>query len=189
MGVCESIEQEDTDQQWQAAVEQQRHAAEKKAHDEAVAQSSLILLHCAAPPLELQVRELQTVLEVLQMVAEKIGLPKAAAAWLQMRFGAGAEAIAPHHNTLTESGLQDQGEFSLNGLDQAETKVDEASKLDIHNAVVRGKLSEVRFVCTLTPARANEKSRGRVSRLPGQYQREPQMTVTAQQSTTRPKPR
>ena len=80
MGVCASCgisEQEKAQQERQAAAEQRRLVIEA---------SEPVQLLSASPEFELAVHEANTVLEVLQIRAVQMGLPKAAAVWLKLEF-------------------------------------------------------------------------------------------------------
>ena len=162
MGVCASCgisEQEKADQERQAAVEQKRQAAEQKrlAAEQrrlVIEASEPIRLLSASPEFELLVHEANTVLEVLEIRAEQMGLPKAAAAWLKLEF---SEAIILHHKTLKEAGLCDQAKISVQGEDEAKAKQEQAGKVDILDAAEQGKADEVQLVLAIYPDRVNAK--------------------------------
>merc|ERR1711957_112425 len=110
MGVCASSEQEKAEQERQAAAEQRRLIVEA---------SEPVRLLSTSPEFELPAHEANTVLEVLEIRAEQMGLPKAAAVWLKLEFSG---AIISHHKTLKEAGLCDQAKISLQGEDEAKVK-------------------------------------------------------------------
>ena len=106
MGVCASgelSEQEKAEQERQAAAEQRRLVVEA---------SEPVRLLSTSPEFELPAHEANTVLEVLEIRAEQMGLPKAAAASLEMEFSG---AFISHEKTLKEAGLCDQAEISVQG--------------------------------------------------------------------------
>ena len=115
----------------------------------------------ASPQFKLQVHDAQTVLEVLEVRAGQIGLPKAAAVYLKMEF---AESILPHHKTLKEVGLCDQAVISV--LDEAEAK-DKRARADailareafgyggFSNALFQGIAEQVQMVMVFYPEKAN----------------------------------
>jgi len=76
-------------------------------------------LHSTSPEFELPTYEANTVLEVLEIRAEQMGLPKAAAASLEMEFSG---AFISHEKTLKEAGLCDQAEISVHGEAKAKAK-------------------------------------------------------------------
>ena len=87
MGVsasCGISEQEKAQQEQQAAAEQRCQAAEQRRL--VIEASEPVRLLSASPEFKLAVHEANTVLEVLQIRAEQMGLPKAAAAWLKLDF-------------------------------------------------------------------------------------------------------
>ena len=145
MGVCasgEMSEQEKAEQEQHAAAEQKRLAAEQRRL--VVEASEPVRLLSTSPEFELAVHEANTVLEVLEIRAKQMGLPKAAAVWLKLEFSG---AIISHHKTLKEAGLCDQAEISVQGVDEAKAKRKErADKVDIHDAAKQGKADEVKLV-------------------------------------------
>ena len=157
MGVCasgEMSEQEKADQERQAAAEQRRLVIEA---------SEPVRLLSASPEFELAVHEANTVLEVLEIRAVQMGLPKAAAVWLKLEFSG---AIISHHKTLKEAGLCDQAKISVQGEDEAKAKAkrkEQADKVDIHKAAKEGKADEVKLVLDIYPDRVNAKSNVRQS--------------------------
>ena len=113
MGVCASCgisEQEKAQQERQAAAEQKRQAAEQRRL--VIEASEPVRLLSASPEFELAVHEANTVLEVLEIRAEQIGLPKAAVASLKLEFSG---AIISHEKTLKEAGLCDQAAINVQG--------------------------------------------------------------------------
>merc|ERR1712086_602820 len=164
MGVCASgelseqekafAEQEKAEQERQAAAdtpvvvvvsaaEQTRLAAEQRRL--VVEASEPVRLLSTSPEFELVAHEANTVLEVLEIRAEQMGLPKAAAVLLKLEFSG---ATISHHTTLKEAGLCDQAEIRVQGEDEAkkeqadkdEAKLKEqADKVNIHDAVRDGK--------------------------------------------------
>ena len=102
MGVCASCgisEQEKAEQERQAAAEQRRLVVQA---------SEPVRLLSTSPEFELVAYEANTVLEVLEIRAVQIGLPKAAAVWLKLEFSG---AIISHHKTVKEAGLCEQAEI------------------------------------------------------------------------------
>ena len=87
MGVCGISEQEKAQQERQAAAEQRRLVVEA---------SEPVRLLATSPEFELSVHEANTVLEVLEIRAKQIGLPKEAAASLKLEF---SDAIIAHEKT------------------------------------------------------------------------------------------
>merc|ERR1712166_616349 len=140
MGVCASgelSEQEKAEQERQAAAEQRRLA---------VKASEPVWLLSTSPEFELPAHEANTVLEVLEIRAVQIGLPKAAAALLKLEFSV---AIISHEKTLKEAGLCDQAKINVQGEDKAKAKVklnEQADKVDIHDAAKAGKADDVQLV-------------------------------------------
>merc|ERR1712166_556182 len=103
MGVCASCgisQQEKAQQERHAAAEQKRLAAEQRRL--IVEASEPVRLLSTSPEFELAAHEANTVLEVLEIRAVQMGLPKAAAAWLKLEFSG---AIISHEKTLKEAGL------------------------------------------------------------------------------------
>ena len=93
-------------------------------------------------------------MEVLEIRAEQIGLPKAAAVShavsLKLEF---SDAIISHHKTLKEAGLCDQAEISVQG--EAKAKKELADKVNIHEAAQKGNSDEVKLVLDFYPDRVN----------------------------------
>ena len=149
MGVSASgdeiSEQEKAEQERQAAAQQRRLVVEA---------SEPVRLLSTSPEFELLAHEANTVLEVLEIRAVQIGLPKAAAALLKLEFSG---AIISHEKTLQEAGLCDQAEINVQGEDEAKAKKEQADKVDIHNAVYEGKADEVQLVLAIYPDRVNAK--------------------------------
>ena len=124
----------------------------------------------SSPPVELHspceftlhAHEANTVLEVLEIRAEQIGLPKTAAAFLKMEF---AEAIVAPYKTLEEMlGVpwgRGQVIISVHGEHVAKTKVDKANKINIHNAMrlvwCGDNFQDVKLVLAIYPEKANLK--------------------------------
>merc|ERR1712086_1235413 len=154
MGVCASdgmSEQEKAQQERHAAAEQKRLAAEQRCL--VVEASEPVRLLSTSPEFEVLVYEANTVLEVLEIRAEQMGLPKAAAVLLKLEFSG---AIISHHKTLKEAGLCDQAEISVQGEDEAKAKLKEqADKVNIHDAAKDGKVAEVQLVLDIYPDRVN----------------------------------
>ena len=93
----------------------------QRQQERAVTRSELIELHCTSlSESRLQVRELHSALDVLQMVALKLGLPKETAPLLQMEF---AGATVAHTNTMEQAGLCEGSVFSVLGEGTARAKV------------------------------------------------------------------
>ena len=106
MGVCASgdlSEQEKAEQERQAAAQQRRLVVEA---------SEPVRLLSTSPEFELPAHEANTVLEVLEIRAVQMGLPKATAASLKLEFSG---AIISHEKTLKEAGLCDQAEIHFQG--------------------------------------------------------------------------
>merc|ERR1711865_795320 len=151
MGVCvsgEMSEQEKAEQERQAAAEQRRLVVEA---------SEPVRLLSTSPEFELAVHEANTVLEVLEIRAVQMGLPKAAAVWLKLEFSG---AVISHHKALKEAGLCDQAEISVQGEDEAKAKKEQADKVNIHDAAQEGKADEVQLVLGIDPDRVNAKDKG-----------------------------
>ena len=151
MGVCSScgemLEHEKAEQQKQQADEQRRLLLES---------SERVELHSTSPKLTLQLREAHTVLEVLQIVASEVGLPKNAAQMLRMEF---AEHVVARQKTLVEEALCDQAQFSVPNVEDVWAKLKaEADEIDIHSAVAKGHLDDVQLVCWSAPEKVNAKS-------------------------------
>ena len=151
MGVCSScsemLEHEKAEQQKQQADEQRRLLLES---------SERVELHSTSPKLTLQLREAHTVLEVLQIVASEVGLPKNAAQMLRMEF---AEHVVARQKTLVEEALCDQAQFSVPNVEDVRAKLKaEADEIDIHSAVAKGHLDDVQLVCWSAPEKVNAKS-------------------------------
>merc|ERR1711865_1267677 len=147
MGVCvsgEMSEQEKAEQERQAAAEQRRLVVEA---------SEPVRLLSTSPEFELPVHEANTVLEVLEIRAEQMGLPKAAAVWLKLEF---SDAIILHHKTLEEAGMCDQTEINVQGEDKAKLKK-QADRVNIYDAAKEGKAAEVQLVLDIYPDRVNAK--------------------------------
>ena len=161
MGVCASgeiSEQEKAEQERHAAAEQRRLAAEQRRL--VVEASEPVRLLSTSPEFELAVHEANTVLEVLEIRAVQMGLPKAAAVWLKLEF---SDAIISHHKTPKEAGLCDQAEISVQGEDEAKAKKEQADKVNIHDAAKEGKAAEVQLVLDFYPDRVNAKNTVRQS--------------------------
>merc|ERR1711935_534130 len=163
LGVCASCgisEEEKAEQERQAAAEQKRLAAEQKrlAAEQrrlVIEASEPVRLLSTSPEFELAAHEANTVLEVLEIRAEQMGLPKAAAVLLKLEFSG---AIIAHHNALKEAGLCDQAEISVQGEDEAKAKLKEqADKVDIHDAAKKGKTDDIQLVVDFYPDRVNAK--------------------------------
>merc|ERR1712086_276778 len=175
MGVCASgelseqekafAEQEKAEQERQAAAdtpvvvvvsaaEQTRLAAEQRRL--VVEASEPVRLLSTSPEFELVAHEANTVLEVLEIRAVQMGLPKAAAVLLKLEFSG---ALISHHKTLKEAGLCDQAEISVQGEEKAKLK-EQADKVNIHDAAKEGKATEVQLVLDIYPDRVNAKDRG-----------------------------
>merc|ERR1712166_906847 len=141
MGVCTSGEisqQEKAQQERQAAAEQRRLVVQA---------SEPVRLLSTSPAFELSAYEANTVLEVLEIRAEQMGLPKAAAVSLKLEF---SDAIISHHKTLKEAGLCDQAEISVQGEEKAKLK-EQADNVDIHAAATKGKADDVQLVLDVYP--------------------------------------
>ena len=165
---CEPCEKEESTAQMHLPPTDAMMSAEEKAAEErrlVVQASPPVELHFTSPcEFTLHAHEANTVLEVLEIRAEQIGLPKTAAALLKMEF---AEAIMedPHktlEEVLDESGLRGQAKVSVHGEDEAGAKVDKANKIDIHEALRLGCCStdadnfhDLRLVLTIHPERVN----------------------------------
>ena len=159
MGACCGIsQQEKAEQERQAAAEQKRLAAEQRRL--VVEASEPVRLLSTSPEFELAAHEASTVLEVLEIRAEQIGLPKAAAVWLKLVF---CGAIISHEKTLKEAGLCDQADINVQGEDEAKAKKEQADKVDIHEAAQEGKADEVKLVLDFYPDRVNAKDTVRQS--------------------------
>merc|ERR1712086_1179926 len=152
MGACCGIsQQEKAEQKRQAAAEQKRLAAEQRRL--VIEASEPVRLLSTSPEFELAAYEANTVLEVLEIRAVQMGLPKAAAMWLKLEF---SDAIISHHKTLKEAGLCDQAIISVQGEDEAKAKLKEqAGKINIHDAAKDGKVAEVQLVLDIYPDRVN----------------------------------
>ena len=156
MGVCASggiSEQEKAQQERQAAAEQRRLVVEA---------SEPVRLLSSSPEFELPAHEANTVLEVLEIRAEQIGLPKAAAASLKLEFSG---AIISHEKTLKEAGLCGQAEINVQGEEKAKLK-EQANKVDIHSAARDGKADDVKLVLDFRPDRVHAKGEVRVPDAP-----------------------
>merc|ERR1712086_1171507 len=137
MGVCASCgisKQEKAQQERQAAAEQRCLVVQA---------SEPVRLLSTSPEFELLAHEANTVLEVLEIRAVQIGLPKAAAASLKLEFSG---AIISHEKTLKEAGLCDQAEINVQGEDEAKAKKEQADMVNIHNAALDGKTDEIQLV-------------------------------------------
>merc|ERR1712160_153842 len=134
-------EEEKAQQERQAAAEQRRLVVEA---------SEPVRLLSTSPEFELAAHEANTVLEVLEIRAVQMGLPKAAAVMLKLEFSG---AVISHHKTLKEAGLCDQAEISVQGEDEAKAKAkkEQADKVDIHDAAKDGKATEVQLVADFYP--------------------------------------
>ena len=139
--------------------------------------SKPVELNCrtAHPPFMIQAYEAQTVFEVLELRAVEIGLPKTAALWLQIQVSAQIAAEVgqevglsfkrswrdlPHDKTLLEAGLCERADISLFGEEKATAAVVRANKVvrkGFSEAVMEGKVSEVKLVITIYPDRVIEK--------------------------------
>merc|ERR1711935_686804 len=120
-------EQEKAEQERRAAAEQKRQAAQQRrlAAEQrrlVVEASEPVRLLSTSPEFELAAHEANTVLEVLEIRAEQMGLPKAAAVLLKLEFSG---VVISHHKTLKEAGLCDQAVISVQGKDEAKTKLKE----------------------------------------------------------------
>ena len=167
MGVCASCgisEQEKAQQERHAAAEQKGLAAEQRRL--VVEASEPVRLLSTSPVFEVLAYEANTVLEVLEIRAEQMGLPKAAAALLKLEFSG---AVISHHKTVKEAGLCDQAEISVQGEDEAKAKLKkQADKVDIHDAATKGKAAEVQLVLDVYPDRViakDDKVRQSLARL------------------------
>merc|ERR1711957_1037023 len=143
MGVCASSEQEKAEQERQAAAEQRRLVVQA---------SEPVRLLSTSPEFELLAYEANTVLEVLEIRAKQMGLPKAAVVLLKLEF---SDAIISHEKTLKEAGLCDQAEISVQGEDDAKAKKEQVGKINIHDAAKQGKAAEVQLVLDFYPDRVN----------------------------------
>merc|ERR1712166_1180848 len=150
MGVCTSgeiSEQEKAQQERQAAAEQRRLVVEA---------SEPVRLLSTSPEFELAAYEANTVLEVLEIRAVQMGLPKAAAMMLKLEF---SDAIISHHKTPKEAGLCDQAEISVQGEDEAKAKKEQAANVDIQIVAKQGRAAEVQLVADFYPDRVNAKDK------------------------------
>merc|ERR1712160_72810 len=136
-------EEEKAQQERQAAAEQRRLVVEA---------SEPVRLLSTSPEFELAAHEANTVLEVLEIRAVQMGLPKAAAVMLKLEFSG---AVISHHKTPKEAGLCDQAEISVQGEDEAKAKKELADKVNIHEAAMEGKAAEVQLVLDFYPDRVN----------------------------------
>jgi hypothetical protein len=150
---CGISEQEKAQQERQAAAQQRRLIVEA---------SEPVRLLSSSPEFELSTYEADTVLEVLEIRAVQIGLPKAAAAWLKLEFSG---AIISHEKTLKEAGLCDQAEINVQGEEKAKLK-EQANKVDIHSAARQGNAAEVKSMLAFYPDRVNLKDQVRVPSAP-----------------------
>ena len=179
MGVCASsddwrvraaaddLEVEQEKERWEAAAEQKALAAEQRSL--VVEASEPVRLVSTSPAFELSAFEVQTVLEVLQIRAEQIGLSKPAAvhfaAWLKLEF---AGVIISHENTVKGSGFCDQAEIRVHGEDEANAKWEMLRSLDypnglhdadgLHDAVKEGKADAVELALACYPERVNRRN-------------------------------
>ena len=161
MGVCASCgisEQEKAEQERQAAAEQKLQAIEQRRL--VIEASEPTQLLSTSPAFELAVHEANTVLEVLEIRAQQMGLPKAAAAWLKLEFSG---SMISHDKTLKEAGLCDQAKISVQGEDEAKAKKEQAGKVNILDAAERGEADEVKLVADFYPDRVDATSRVRQS--------------------------
>jgi len=170
MGVCSSemtwqerskadaLEVEQEKERWEAVAEQKALAAEQRRL--VVEASESVRLVSTSPAFELSAFEVQTVLEVLQIRAEQIGMSKSAAvhfaAWLKLEF---AGAIISHEKTVKGSGFCDQAEIRVHGEDEANAKWEMVKSLNcpngLHDAVKEGNANEVKLALTFYPERVN----------------------------------
>merc|ERR1711935_339335 len=132
-------EQEKAEQERRAATEQKRLAAQQRrlAAEQrrlVVEASEPVRLLSTSPEFEVLAYEANTVLEVLEIRAVQMGLPKAAAVFLKLEFSG---AIISHHKTLKEAGLCDQAIISVQGEDEAKAKLKKLP--NIHDAAKQGK--------------------------------------------------
>ena len=139
----------------QEKAEHERQAAAQRRL--VVEASESVRLLSTSPEFELLAYEAQTVLEVLEIRAEQIGLPKAAAALLKLEFSG---AIISHEKTLQEAGLCDKAIISVPGEDEAKAKKEQADKLLCHTqginySILRGRADEVQLVLAVYPDRVN----------------------------------
>ena len=139
------------EQQAQAAAAERRHAVEKS--------PPLLLQDTTHGALrcEVQCFEAQTALELLESIAGDYGLPRPAAAWLQVEF---AGVTVEHSCTLKGAGLCDHAEFSVEGVEEALAKL---PRMEFWDAVAwscgrEGDPEELRKVLALYPEKANERS-------------------------------
>ena len=161
---CEPCEKEESTGQMRLTslpMNAEEKAAEKRRL--VVQASPPVELHFTSPcEFTLHAHEANTVLEVLEIRAEQIGLPKTAAAFLKMEF---AEAIVAPYKTLEEMlGVpwgRGQVIISVHGEHVAKTKVDKANKINIHNAMrlvwCGDNFQDVKLVLAIYPEKANLK--------------------------------
>ena len=140
--------------------------------------SKLLGLHCISPR-ELnckpQVHELQSALEVLEMVAMQMGLSHAAAPLLQMEF---AKAIIAHEHTMKQAGICDQTLFNVLGYGEARAQ---AQVVDIWLAAKEGNVlyvEDVQLVCVFASERVNAEDRHEATPLDWAVKANPSGVVT-----------
>merc|ERR1712166_803464 len=153
MGTCTSSAKEDS-----------KRLAVAKMRQTVVKDSPSIVLHCTSLHFtRLQAHEAQTVLELLEMVAEKMGLPKRAATWMKLIVNGAIISPLEFAGTLREAGVSDQTQFSVQGEYEARAKV--AEQMDIHTAAERGDANGIQFLLTVYPDKLQAMDRNRLSPL------------------------
>ena len=139
---------------------EEKEREEKERHEkERVANSKLIRIKFVspAPGYEIEIRELETVLALLEKFALLLGLTKSAAKSLQLEF---SETALAHELQLEPAGLCDESLCSVLGPDGSVLNVDsmvKANAVDIVYAAEQNQVAEVRLVCQYAPEKVNDK--------------------------------
>ena len=127
-------------------------SSESKALQLAIANSKLIRIKLVspAPGYEIEIRELENVLALLEKFVLLLGLNKSAARFLQLEF---CDNILAHELQLEPAGLCDESLCCVLNVDE----VVKANAVDIFGAAQQNQVADVRLVCQYAPEKVNVK--------------------------------
>jgi len=136
--------------------EKERDEKERDEKDR-VANSKLIRIKIfsPAPGYEIEIRELETVLALLEKFVLLVGLNRSAAKSLQLEF---SETTLAHELQLEPAGLCDESLCSVLGHDGMIDLVLKANAVDIVAAARLNKVAEVRLVCQYAAEKVHDES-------------------------------
>ena len=136
--------------------EKERDEKERDEKDR-VANSKLIRIKIfsPAPGYEIEIRELETVLALLEKFVLLVGLNRSAAKSLQLEF---SETTLAHELQLEPAGLCDESLCSVLGHDGMIDLVLKANAVDIVAAARLNKVAEVRLMCQYAAEKVHDES-------------------------------